>query len=1538
MLRLRSGLGLLIITLIMAGCSGGGGGDTPPPTTNRNLSGTVAKGAPIASTTIEVRDTNGVIKTATTDAYGKYEIDLTGTTEPWILRVLVPLSSPAKYLYSYADTAGVCNIHPLTDPIIRAWFSVNNQLMDDVDGVFDDTAVPMVLPTASEIKVVKAVVTQVVENLLTTAGITNPESFDLFTTPFEANQTGFDQVLDGASVTLTGTVINVGVVAGSEIETAIESSGGIVSDTTLDAGIIDFVAIDTDTTPPAAPTNLQALLVSDSQALLTWNANDSADAAMGYHVYRDGSKVGTVTSTAYITAGLVASTTYEYTVKAFDASQNLSAASTAATVTTPDPATVADTTAPTAPGTPGAASIGLKQLALSWTASTDDTGVVGYRIFRDTVKIATVLGTTFTDYGLNPGTSYSYKIRAFDAAGNLQDSLAASLTTLSPITAPTTLAASAVAGTINKIDVSWGAVTGAAEYRLYRNGILVYGGANTNFQDAGLVAGTAYSYEVRAWVSLTNFSNPTAAAVATTIADADGDGTGADTDQCEADANKIDLGVCGCGVADTDTDGDGTADCIDECDADANKIVAGTCGCDVADTDTDSDGTLDCQETCDNDPAKTAPGQCGCGVADTDTDGDTYADCVDLFPNDSTKWGDLCPSDPDKLEPLVCGCGVAETGDTDGDGTDDCLETCPDDPAKTAPGTCGCGVADTDTDGDTYADCVDAFPTDPLKWAGTAVEIKVSEARAAMEAQNMTLAKTKFDEAYALDSTNKDALFGSAITEGIMLLENADIVSMMNSWDLYAPTVENIAYGVLANTFEVYGGNNPYCGNDPVAAGFTKLSTTQTTSPFSFAGAYSYYIITTPPFGAIDVDSVVGTAATGQTSLNSYCSNNSSGWAGNVGDGMVQTVGGASLEKNYAQFSSGSAMDSIAITTIGTATPATGSPVASLLTARSLTSTGSAAKTSDVLTELKGLLTKLPKNKPSLTTTIARAVASSLPANAKTVPEMQTIIDSTVLPALDRMITKLRAVQGASYTFTVTSAMTGGAETVSTVLDDGEFYAIDAALSGLKMFCNIMTAYNLDVNYATVESDPLGATFGNTAFFTLKSTGAAKMALALTSAREAFAKAELCYTWVFDEWGYVAVNTGSDATSYFNTTKNPNDNGIQWHDPNFQLGFTVEDDKSTRAVIDAIQLGLLGQATLNEVTASGLSTSSLTDGTSTVLLDSWQSNDPDDSFSVTFDATKFFTAPLDRSDLPSLGYNLALDPIASQANMASLHSENPWIESSVQFTSNLPDLTFNGILPGGLTALGIDAASYHSSSLVLNRQFDTWNSGVISDGTSLFIREADWMNNTYKLWAVDQTTGAVSLVAQVDGGIYGANRIAWISGLTSHNGVWWGTGNYWDASGNSQFGVFRIDLTTGVAIAADAIPMETVTYSCGMFACMSDSNPTNLTSDGTNLYLGLGIYDGTNFNAGIVKFDPTATTSIPVYPTWLVSGNDPWYNHLSYGNGYLWASDLGEGDLAQVDPSSGEVVRTWFNESGVFLNNKFWRFEDGLVIGAYTAP
>jgi len=105
-------------------------------------------------------------------------------------------------------------------------------------------------------------------------------------------------------------------------------------------------------------------------------------------------------------------------------------------------ALVADTQPPSAPANLVATAIGVSQTHLSWTASTDNVRVTGYLLERQGpgstsfVQVRTTTATSYNDTGLAAGSSYSYRVRAIDAAQNVSEySDAATATTLAGIAA-----------------------------------------------------------------------------------------------------------------------------------------------------------------------------------------------------------------------------------------------------------------------------------------------------------------------------------------------------------------------------------------------------------------------------------------------------------------------------------------------------------------------------------------------------------------------------------------------------------------------------------------------------------------------------------------------------------------------------------------------------------------------------------------------------------------------------------------------------------------------------------------------------------------------------------------------------------------------------------------------------------------------------------------------------------------------------------------------------------------------------------------------
>jgi cellulose 1,4-beta-cellobiosidase len=184
------------------------------------------------------------------------------------------------------------------------------------------------------------------------------------------------------------------------------------------------------TSAPTMPTNLAAGTITSSSVSLSWTASSSSAGVAGYNVFRNGTNVGTSTTTSYTDTGLSVSTSYSYAVSAYDNSGHTSALSAAVSVTT------LAVQAPTVPTNLTAGAITYSSVTLNWTASTSSAGVAGYNIIRNGTKVGTATSTSYTDTGLSPSTSYSYTVSAYDASGNTSNpSAALTVTTLAVIRA-----------------------------------------------------------------------------------------------------------------------------------------------------------------------------------------------------------------------------------------------------------------------------------------------------------------------------------------------------------------------------------------------------------------------------------------------------------------------------------------------------------------------------------------------------------------------------------------------------------------------------------------------------------------------------------------------------------------------------------------------------------------------------------------------------------------------------------------------------------------------------------------------------------------------------------------------------------------------------------------------------------------------------------------------------------------------------------------------------------------------------------------------
>jgi len=91
-----------------------------------------------------------------------------------------------------------------------------------------------------------------------------------------------------------------------------------------------------------------------------------------------------------------------------------------------------DTQAPTVPASLSAANTTQTSTTLSWNASSDNVGVTGYKVYRNGVLVTTTTVTTYNATGLTATTTYTFNVKAEDAAGNVSaNSNTATVTTQS---------------------------------------------------------------------------------------------------------------------------------------------------------------------------------------------------------------------------------------------------------------------------------------------------------------------------------------------------------------------------------------------------------------------------------------------------------------------------------------------------------------------------------------------------------------------------------------------------------------------------------------------------------------------------------------------------------------------------------------------------------------------------------------------------------------------------------------------------------------------------------------------------------------------------------------------------------------------------------------------------------------------------------------------------------------------------------------------------------------------------------------------------
>jgi YVTN family beta-propeller protein len=240
----------------------------------------------------------------------------------------------------------------------------------------------------------------------------------------------------GGSVSSLLTVSVPSSVSSGEYTVTVTGTNGSLTRST-------YVSVLVYTVPPSAPQSLSATTVSASQINLIWSApsDNGSSAITGYKIERStdtGSIWNTIvsntgsTATTYFDAKLIHSATYTYRVSAINSVGTSSPSNTASATTL--------NAVPTPPTGLSATVVSTSQINLGWNSPSDNGGtpVTSYMLERSTndgstwntiVSNTDSTGTTYSDTGLSPNTTYTYRVSAINSVGTSNPSSTASATT-----------------------------------------------------------------------------------------------------------------------------------------------------------------------------------------------------------------------------------------------------------------------------------------------------------------------------------------------------------------------------------------------------------------------------------------------------------------------------------------------------------------------------------------------------------------------------------------------------------------------------------------------------------------------------------------------------------------------------------------------------------------------------------------------------------------------------------------------------------------------------------------------------------------------------------------------------------------------------------------------------------------------------------------------------------------------------------------------------------------------------------------------------
>ncbi|KGP75340.1 hypothetical protein JT05_11115 [Desulfosporosinus sp. Tol-M] len=177
-------------------------------------------------------------------------------------------------------------------------------------------------------------------------------------------------------------------------------------------------------TPVWASGEVLTATPSETSVQLNWPQPSNTAKVAGFQVLKNGTNITPtilpISEVGYTVTDLTAETGYTFTLNAVDSSNNILGSLTAQMTTTQ--ATHQDTTPPSwTDKTLTATNFTATSITLTWGGAGDDSGIIGYRILANQNTVTSSIAgssSSYTAISLTPGTAYTFKVEAKDAAGN----------------------------------------------------------------------------------------------------------------------------------------------------------------------------------------------------------------------------------------------------------------------------------------------------------------------------------------------------------------------------------------------------------------------------------------------------------------------------------------------------------------------------------------------------------------------------------------------------------------------------------------------------------------------------------------------------------------------------------------------------------------------------------------------------------------------------------------------------------------------------------------------------------------------------------------------------------------------------------------------------------------------------------------------------------------------------------------------------------------------------------------------------------------